>query len=189
MAIVLDGTTGITTPSVASTGASTFTGALALPSGGLNVGSGQLAVDASGRVTMASQPAFLARPPTNFSVGGDTILTGFSVINNRSNSFNAVNGRFTAPVTGAYQFNLRVFMNSSNFSRLDLRINVNGAAYHLLEVQKWATNSNNSGQVMSCMVYMTSGDYAEMRVGTPTSGATTYIAASPFGEFSGFLIG
>jgi len=107
MAIVLDGTSGITTPTIAATSASTFTGALALPSGGLNVGSGQLAVDASGRVTMPYQPCVTAALSGggNGMTGGGEILWNQVLVNNGSH-YNAATGRFTAPVAGFYRMSI-----------------------------------------------------------------------------------
>ena len=40
---------------------------LDIGAGGLTVGTDQLAVDASGRVTMANQPAFFAKGGSNYS--------------------------------------------------------------------------------------------------------------------------
>ena len=110
MPVTIDGTTGITTPSVASTGASTFTGALALPSGGLNVGSGQLAVSASGRVTMSSQPFFTAAwsggvsdgKYTSYYTSQQTITGSVYPYQNTGNNMNTSTGIYTCPVAGKY---------------------------------------------------------------------------------------
>jgi hypothetical protein len=132
MSIVLDGTTGITTPTIAATSASTFTGALALPAGGLNVGSGQLAVDASGRVTMSSQPMLTClAADTN-----GTLLAGLYAIGqatpelNVGSCFNTTTRVFTCPVAGNY----RVSVSASN----------GDGSYHYIVPVKNGTNATGA---------------------------------------------
>ena len=82
----------------------TMTGSLALPSGGLNVGSGQLAVDSSGRVTMPYQVAFFAYDARGYVAQPAGDLRCDTPITNRGSCYNAANGRFTAPAPGLYVF-------------------------------------------------------------------------------------
>lgn len=84
----------------------TMTGALALPAGGLNVGSGQLAVDASGRVTMPYQPAFTAYNGTEVTGPTSAVIWTATELN-RGSHYNTSNGRFTCPVAGVYVFHYR----------------------------------------------------------------------------------
>ena len=134
MPVTIDGTTGITTPSVASTGASTFTGALALPAGGLNVGSGQLAVDASGRVTMSSQPMFSGALLPHDAQNRVTVpatsskITSIGAILNRASSWSSDNSRFTAPVTGAYLVSWTVMKDTATGVVLHVDLFKNGAS-------------------------------------------------------------
>jgi len=175
MAIVLDGTSGITTPAVDSTGPSTFTGALALPSGGLNVGSGQLAVDASGRVTMSSQPAFTASGGTN--VGGVVDPVLFTIINlNRGGHYNSATGRFTAPVTGAYFFFASVDPTSSG--GVSTQFKVNNVLQDFLRAYAAA---GDGSQGVSCALQLNAGDYVTLRTNTGFEGSLS--------QFTGFLIG
>lgn len=78
----------------------TMTGALYLPSGGLNVGSGQLVVDSGGRVLMPNQPYCRSSSNTNVSNGGRIPLNTYSSI--RGGISLESSGRITVPATGAY---------------------------------------------------------------------------------------
>lgn len=106
----------------------TMTGALALPSGGLNVGSGQLAVDASGRVLTPYQPAFQASSNEGMVTysGGSTIPFATAQLN-RGNHYNTSTSTFTAPVGGVYYFELVMF---NGVNRLAANIAVNGSAVY-----------------------------------------------------------
>jgi hypothetical protein len=179
MAIVLDGTTGITTPSVASTGASTFTGALALPSGGLNVGSGQLAVDASGRVTMSAQPQCLVSPPTGFSVAANTDVTvtgTWTAHQNTGSYFNTTTGIFTAPVGGTYIIVFSAFFTASSAYRLDTFILINGTAKFRQEQQKWSTSNYNNTSFVTGAMKLAAND--QISFGVYSSSATTLFSSA-----------
>jgi len=94
----------------------TMTGALALPSGGLNVGSGQLSVDAGGRVLSPNQPFFYGQLPQNTSKAANWAPlsnTFSSVIINRGNHYNTSTGNFTCPVAGDYEVKIGGFINSA----------------------------------------------------------------------------
>lgn len=115
----------------------TMTGALALPSGGFTVGTDQLAVDSSGRVTMADQPAFLAYSST-YSTSGFYPFTSFNISStggfNRGNHFNLSTGVLTVPVSGLYQINY-VFHDTVNTSTRKIgRVYLNNAAVSWGEV-------------------------------------------------------
>lgn len=185
MAVVIDGTSGITTPSVDSTGASTFTGALALPAGGLNVGSGQLAVDASGRVTMASQPAFaVQKGNNNVPATGTPIIFATTVFDTGSN-YNTATGVFTAPVAGKYLFNFSGITHSvTNY--LYVWFSKNGVNLEWTDIHLPQTVGEYDFLAMSHVIDLSANDTVSVRQGY--NGGSPYFEGSRCG-FSGFLIG
>ena len=81
--------------------------------GGLTVGTDQLAVDASGRVTMPYQPAFNVGPSTDTALGyPDTLQVFTSVKYNNGGHYSTSTGRFTVPVSGYYH----VFLGGTAYS-------------------------------------------------------------------------
>jgi len=198
MAIVLDGTTGITTPSVASTGASTFTGALALPSGGLNVGSGQLAVDASGRVTMSSQPSWnvgLAATQT-FNSSGQIILwnqtSGNGCFVQGGVTLNGANGRITVPVAGKYALfaSLRTEATGAN-TGTNINFRLNGTTLQRFYVGT-AINSGGSYMYIEPRPYIVScaaNDYIDLQFDSIVNTFDLSAASNTVVRFHGFLIG
>lgn len=113
----------------------TMTGALALPSGGLNVGSGQLAVDTSGRVTAPNQPFFYGQLPQNTSKSANwaPLANKFTnVIINRGNHYNTTTGNFTCPVAGDYEVKIGGFINSAgDGQRVAVQFYKNGGTYQI----------------------------------------------------------
>ena len=102
MSITLNGTTGITTPDLSSTadidanGSAVLTTASSLASANLT---GAVAVDASGRVTMPYQPAFLAIPTgsqLNFPINAQTTVDFANEIFDQGNNFSS--NTFTFPM-------------------------------------------------------------------------------------------
>lgn len=71
MTIVLDGTTGITTPGEAISGNLSYTGTLTGGTGVVNLGSGQVYKDASGNVGIGT-----SSPTETFFVNGNTAISG-----------------------------------------------------------------------------------------------------------------
>lgn len=174
MTITLNGTTGITTPAISSTGASTFTGALALPSGGLTVGTDQLAVDSAGRVTMPYQPAVFAQR-TGGSISGNSTIPFDNLLVNTGGHYSSATGRFTAPVGGVYQVICHgIIGNNGSAANSDFKVLKNGSAY--------ASGHNNhtdvwDNSVVQCNVSLAVNDYIEIYFyGTST---TSFYGANP----------
>jgi hypothetical protein len=175
----------------------TMTGALALPSAGLTVGTDQLAVDSAGRVTMPYQPAFSAwnvatasQSPVTADIWAtfDSNLTNWSSTHwhadtNAGSSFSTSNGRFTAPVSGNYRINLHVSYLLQNTVYIVLF--KNGAYVAPYALAYTTTNSYQSLSISSTLP-LSVGDYVE--AGGYMRSATN-IAGSGYINFSGHLIG
>lgn len=86
--------------------------------------SNSFVMDASGRITMPSQPAFHATRDTAFNAGSGVIVFP-TTITNIGSGYNNSTGRFTAPVAGTYLIMTSFFTNIAN-AAIDFRINVNG---------------------------------------------------------------
>ena len=194
MTITLNGTTGITTPAVSSTGNSTFTGSLALPSGGLTVGTDQLVVDTAGRVTMPYQPSMFAQPDSNVPVqvgtgvhtfGWNTsgsirynrgfTLSGASVAGIRVFNANST-GRITVPADGVYALYVDMRCESVGSSG-QAGVFINGTQYIRRHIEEWGTIAYNHC-IVCANLNLSANDFIEIgfwwnsTAGGPQSGTS-----------------
>ena len=98
--------------------------------GGLTVGADQLAVDASGRVTMPYQPSFNIYQSAPFTAASGVWTQNVNldtVRHNVGNHFNTSNGSFTAPVSGSYLFSYTTHFNSTTANYFYTGLQVNGS--------------------------------------------------------------
>jgi hypothetical protein len=150
---------------VLTTAGGTLTGALALPAGGLNVGSGQLAVDASGRVTMSSQPmlaCWLANT-NGTGLGGLFALGQASPNINVGSHFNTTTRVFTCPVAGYYR--VSVSASSGDGAQHYIGIAKNGTA--ITDALLFYTNFTTAAcsLIVSCGANDTLGAYSRYNTG------------------------
>ena len=114
--------------------------------------------DANGHVTKPLQSAFLANPAaagaspvqTNIS-SGDTITFGNEVFDQNADF---ASNTFTAPVTGKYQLNLGLFVQSvdADYTELRVKIVTSNRNYDSFQVpsQQISADSNLQYQISSC---------------------------------------
>lgn len=143
----------------------------------------------SGVINLPQVPAFQAYGANAAAIAADVIF-GTAAHNNGS-YYNTSNGRFTAPVTGRYQFHFNLMVQNTNAAgeyRFALYINGSAVAGPKFIYQKPSATSWNT-MSGSCILYLTAGQYVTVRFETGQTGATVYAADANFSSFSGALIG
>lgn len=205
MAVVINGTTGITNPN-GSAGAPVFTGqgsntGLYFPSntsaGIATAGLGRVIVDANGYVTQPYQPSFRAYATSSQSPGPGAVI----VFNNDSatgmfntgSHYNTSNGRFTAPVTGVYAFSFSVLYQSCpNGQYGDTSIYRNGSTMiNTNRLQYQSTYTGYGGYLearSSVVIKLTAGDYVTINNGSAST-QSLYVNDPSWTWFSGWLLG
>ena len=150
--------------------------------GGLTVGVDQLAVDASGRVTISYQPSFNAYKNDGHVSSGPVIFNG--VNHNQGGHYSTSTGLFTAPVSGRYLISVMLMCIDGvtyNNSYYTFRVNgttiknvysSNGGPYH---------HMFNHVEVIN----LSSGD----TVGVSAANFTIYGTSAYYTTFSGHLLG
>ena len=110
---------------------------LDIGSGGLTVGTDQLAVDASGRVTMPYQPAACYHGRTTTSAT-QALPNATTVLNNGSHLSGA---RFTCPVDGIYRVSINGYTKySGDYNWIAIRKNNTNVGAETIHWNKAGTN-------------------------------------------------
>ena len=137
----------------------------------------------SGNVLMPSKPSF----NVTYTDGSVTFGAGVVVFNvartNIASCYNTSTGRFTAPVSGHYQFNVHFFKFSSytNPSNTYWGFRRNGGA---IITTNHGVQGSDGGQSLNTTIYLNANDYIDVF----TQG-TLQTWGDQFMHFSGFLIG
>lgn len=138
-----------------------------------------------GQVVTPSQAGFWAYNTTTFTSSG-TVPWNATVFN-RGSFFNTSTYTFTAPVTGAYWFNM-IVTNAGTVLTLPLiSLNVNGARHRDFFESNPMPNANTELH-SSILTYLTAGDAVTVNA----NGATTIEGGTNpafYSAFQGYLIG
>jgi len=155
---------------------------------GVTSGTQRMYLTPEGYQRLPYQPCFSAiRDAGNVSYNTEVIYNSVAV--NVGSCYNASNGRFTAPVTGNYFFN--VYGMGENGSGVTwLQIRKNGVVYNKHNPYFENNVSATKYQMASGSVVMqlNAGDYASVVTGS-NAAFTMYGTGNAHNGFSGFLIG
>lgn len=145
-----------------------------------------LTVDTSGRVTMPYQPAFQVRLSSTQSLSANTrTKVAFDTIDYENGSnYNTANRRFTAPVTGFYQFNAIVY--AYTVSSHEVTLWKNGSLYIRSQFVA-AASINPVNGILVATTKLVAGDYVEI-YSSVTSNAAIYHSIDRPSVWSGFLV-
>ena len=186
----LAGSTGVSTPdysfaSDGSMGMYRVPGSLCFSTGGTE----RVRVDASGLVTMPYQPAFNARAAasTTYSTSGWNQIQYNTIVDQTGSNYSTSTNRFTAPVSGWYQFNATANFASNSDVDGAIQIAVNGVMADTRASVNQAQNGGNySGRSVAGVMYLSANEYAEVWVYTTV---TLVSRSNPWaGNFSGYLV-
>lgn len=157
----------------------------------------RLRVDGSGYVTMPYQPAFFAiRPGAHAVDTGGQLLAFDTAITNVGGHFNTSTSRFTAPVSGIYQFDFfALFRNSSDDNRsIEIALYKNGVAITGRGNVYGGNMSPGTGNLhftvsATLILSVTSGDFFDVRVQASNTTNANFYYGDGLGGFTGRLIG
>jgi hypothetical protein len=148
-------------------------------------------IDSSGRVTTPSQPAFYAYKTGNMSLNStDTKVVYDATATNIGSFYNTSTGRFTAPVSGLYQFNvITTIISSGSSNYMAVYPYVNGVSFgtaRIREIVNSAGSSSYGGANGSLSIYLNANDYIELYA---YSQASTITINAGEASWSGYLVG
>ena len=209
MAITLNGTTGITTPSLNNQGNLTVDGGasnvnlylsndsyssyyyqntggssgVTFPASVAYIwdagGTERMRIDSVGRVTMPYQPAFRAGRNQGHTTAGNRIVFPNGYSNIGSN-YNSTTGIFTAPVSGSYYFHAQLFTENNSSAQVQMRKN---DAKHIWTIYSGGGYGNVS---LSGVIELSTSDYVDVLVDV---GSVYGGGSNSDCQFSGYLIG
>jgi len=159
-----------------------------------------MTIDSSGNTTLSGKltqsnlvvfEAYLTRSNPTVNSGSNAGLTYNNVEQQGGTNFSTSTGKFTVPITGFYQFNIRnniYGVDSGNFFRQGLLANGTGFSTDEALLFAWITVSSTGDYTISsshCRKY-TTGDTLQpfIRVGEGGLGS----AGRDYQNFSGFLV-
>jgi hypothetical protein len=143
-----------------------------------------------GRVTMPLQPAFSVEPSStlsNIPTGETTVVFGTEIFDQGSNF---ASNTFTAPVTGKYQLNAMVRLNSldSASGYYVLEINTSNRDYKNIIDPDFGQDAVYWSLSISVLADMDAGDVSTVSVSQSSGTSQTDIIASGYTRFTGYLV-
>jgi hypothetical protein len=143
----------------------------------------RMTIDNLGRVTTPSQPAFMARLDTSFTVGPNpTTLPAGTAVYNIGGHYSTGTYRFTAPVAGRYLFALSIQYGNTGGSHVSLYVN-NSASF---AGQGWIDFGDADGATQTMIHNLAAGDYVEAKIYHSTANTNVSTGRT---KWMGYLIG
>ena len=149
-----------------------------------------VSISANNEMTMSSQPAFnaYANTQSNIATASNVTITFENERFDQNADFDGTS-TFTAPVTGRYQFNASIYLNTvdqaSGYYYLELNTS-NDNYYNIIATGQFAGDPDYWTLTLSHIVDMDAGDTAKCRVNQSHGTAQTDINANSY--FSGHLV-
>ena len=147
----------------------------------------RMRIDSAGRVTMPNQPSFSATRLSDTAITTGIKIPFSNVLSNKGNNYVA-SGRFTAPVSGSYQFNCQV-LSAGNYAIM-IHLYKNGVSIAKSHQRATASSSSQTSDdyqngTINMVVPLLANEYVEMW------NQNTYgvYFGDNYSQFSGFLIG
>ena len=179
---------------------------LTLPTGNLTAGnvlkinsisgSGTTAIgqlEAPSELTMPNQPAFLARiqdgsPMEDVAINSELVVQFNEEIYDQNSDYNNSNYTFTAPVTGKYQFNIRLYLLNvpSNTTYIYFQLVTSNRTY-MLQINDVDSDQAYDFLGGSILADMDASDTAQVKFYQPNGSQTTHIHHGQT-WFNGYLV-
>lgn len=175
MSVVISGSTGITLPDNGSLSTSV---------------AGAMVIDSAGRVTKPLQPAFNVNP----SVKQNNMALGASVtiimdVERFDIGSNFASNTFTAPVTGKYQLNLNIRLDSLDTGASYYQVSIRTSNKSYTTINKFTRHSADLDYIsfnLSVLADMDAGDTAYGVFFQPNGAQQTDVSGAS--AFSGYLV-
>ena len=147
-------------------------------------GSEKMKINPAGIVTKPNTPAFrVHRTAGNYT--STTVIVWNVVTYNQGGHYNSSNGRFTAPVTGVYQFNVMGSITNSPANNSIHRVRINGS----YQIDVYPIGDDGAGHISyanSFLLNLNANDYMDV---SSASAGTWYGTGNVHNHFSGFMVG
>ena len=154
----------------------------------LTAGSERMRIDATGAVTMPTQPAFLVRPSvgqTNLPNGVTTVIFGTEIFDQNSDF---ASNAFTAPVAGKYHLDANLWLEQVDtaINYLYLRLLTSNRNYNDIISPRFSSDPTYWNFQCSVLADMDAGDTASVLYSQSGTSAQVDIGDKSF--FSGYLV-
>lgn len=151
----------------------------------------RMRIDSAGRVTTPFQPAFLAGKTS--STTNNSVIVFNDALFNIGGHYNTSNGRFTAPISGVYQFSWQILGNTQQtIYRSTLRrngsTNVGGGFQAQMRMDGNVANYFDTSTTYTIILQLTAGDFVDIFYASD-NGVATINDGSYWEKFMGHLIG